>query len=133
MPLNHNKLKVIKMKDRWEELCKKKVNEISDTLVRAFDDGEVSHRFSVNRIEPFGYATMPITIDYTLFADIERTDRKSGNHETFRDVSLGAYFNSGPRKLIPFGERYFDSTYCVLIEIVGSEFKSDDRYKQEAY
>lgn len=122
----------MKMKDRWEELCKKKVEEISDTLERTFDDGEVTHRFSVNRVEPFGYATMPVTIDYTLFIDLERTNNSSGDSNEFRRVSLGSYFNSGPRELISFGEKYFGEVYPAIIEIVGSEFKSKERFKQGA-
>ena len=113
------------MEDKWKELVNEDVKELSDYLVRTFQDESTVHRFSINQVDPFGYRTMPITIDYTLFVNIERTDRESGQMERFRDVSLGSYCNSGPRRLIDFGEQYFDATYNRLIEIVGKKFKNE--------
>ena len=112
------------MKEAWGQLCKKKIEEIGDLLVNFFDDSNILHRFSVNHVEPFGYRTMPIILDYKLFVYIERTEKESGRHEQFREVFLGAYFNSGPRKLISFGQEYFDATYQTLIRVVGSTHKS---------
>jgi len=118
--------------DKWKELVNEDVTELSDYLVKAFQDDSTVHRFSIKHVDPFGYRTMPITIDYTLFVDIERTDRKSGKVDTFRDVSLGSYCNSGPRRLVDFGEQYFDTVYKPLIEIVGKQFKSEKRFERRS-
>jgi len=118
--------------DKWKELVDGDVKELSDYLVKTFQDDSTVHRFSINHVDPFGYRTMPITIDYTLFVDIEKTNRESGRVETFRDVSLGSYCNSGPRRLIAFGEQYFDTTYKSLIEIVGKQFKSEKRFERRS-
>lgn len=112
------------MKKTWEEGVNDDVQEISDHLVLDFQNETTLHRFSVNHVDPFGYATMPIIIDYTLFVDIEKIDKGSKKVKRFEDISLGAYFNSGPRKLIPFGEKYFDQTYDRIINIVAEQHKN---------
>ena len=118
--------------DNWKELVNGDVKELSDYLAKTFQDDSTVHKFSINHADPFGYRSMPIIIDYTLFVNIERTNKESGQVETFRDVSLGSYFNSGPRKLVAFGEQYFDATYKPLIEIVGKQFKSEKRFERES-
>lgn len=117
--------------DKWKELVNEDVKELSDCLVETFQDDSTVHRFSVNHVDPFGYRTMPITIDYTLFVDIERTNRESGKVDTFRDVSLGSYCNSGPRRLVDFGEQYFDATHKQLIDIVGKSYKKSFERRSE--
>ncbi len=117
--------------DKWKELLDEDVKERSDYLVEYFQDDSTVHRFSINHVDPFGYRTMPITIDYTLFVDIERTDRQSGKVDAFRDVSLGSYCNSGPRRLVTFGKQYFDATYKKLIDIVGKSYEKSFEKRSE--
>ena len=117
--------------DKWKELVNGDVKELSDYLAKTFQDDSTVHRFSINHVDPFGYRTMPIIIDYTLFVDIEKTNREFGRVETFRDVSLGSYYNSGPRRLIAFGEQYFDATYKQLIDIVGKSYKKSFERRSE--
>jgi len=120
------------MENTWEKLIDKKIKELSDYLVRTFKDESTVHRFSINQVNPFMYRTIPFTVDYRLFIDIERTNRESSKMERFREVSLGSYCNSGPRKLIDFGEQYFDSTYNELIKIVmeSRQESIDDSYSK---
>ena len=117
--------------DKWKELVNEDVKELSDYLVETFQDDSTIHRFSINHVDPFGYETLPITIDYTLFVNIEKTNRESGQVETFREVSLGSYCNSGPRRLVVFGEQYFDATYKRLIDIVGESYKTSCERRSE--
>ena len=120
------------MENTWEKLIDKKIKELGDYLVRTFQDVSTVHRFGINHVNPFMYRTIPFTVDYRLSVDIERTNRESGQVEKFREVSLGSYCNSGPRKLIDFGEQYFDSTYDELIEIVmeSRQESIDDSYSK---
>lgn len=104
----------------WESIVNNKVQEISDTLIKGYIDDRTIYRFKINRVEPFGYYTVPLTADYKLYVDLERIDIPSGKATEIKEVYLGSCFDSGLRELIPFGERYYTDTFQSLYEKVCS-------------
>lgn len=111
-----------KNKMTWEELVNQKVLEEPD-LQRTYKDtsSDTSYTFRVSRVRPFGYKTFPVTVDYDLFVDLEKTQnvtQGTRKDEIFREISLGNTFNEGPRKFIPFGREYFKDTSRTLMDIL---------------
>jgi|SRR3989344_4258988 len=107
----------------WEEICNKKINEMRGSLRRTYEEGSKTYKFSVNRIEPFMYGTIPRTGDFNMFVDIELDDKGSKNTSQYKDVSLGSVLNETPRKLIPLGERFFNENKQTLCHILISAWE----------
>src|SRR3989338_6453402 len=93
--------------------------------------GKTGHyHFTINHLEAFGYRTIPVIIDYRLFVDIVRSDGEE--EKSFPNILLGAYFDSKPRKSIPFGEAFFNETHHALIEIVASIYEKIFNVKRQS-
>ena len=109
----------------WKDLARKAVNERKKEFVRSYEENSIVYTFNVNHIEPFGYATIPILLDYTLVVDIEKINKRKNAVETLEHISLGASFkDSHLREEIPFGEEYRKEIDKDLYSIIKAAYTS---------
>ena len=108
----------------WTRETNRRLDEIKDLLSREYEDTSFRYVFSIDRIRPFGYATMPVIADYELFVTVKKISKKDSSEPTVtQNVPLGAVFkNAGIRQSIPFAEQFFEDTSRTINNIVVDGF-----------
>ncbi|MBI3622948.1 hypothetical protein HY212_02610 [Candidatus Pacearchaeota archaeon] len=103
----------------WRELCGQRISEIDYFLTLTYNDGTKRFTFKVNHVEPVAYMTTPVLLDYGLYVNIEINDANNqAENRGLQKIYLGSSLDESPRKIVPFGQRYFEETEGTLNNII---------------
>ncbi len=105
-----------------EESITRRLEEIQETLVRTYTADQSVYTFRLHHVRHVAYATLPVLLDYHLFANVEIVERASGRKEAMECVAIKDAFLL--KEVVPFGKEYYQSTYDSIFGVIGDEWRN---------